>query len=200
MVAHQLCFLSATEMVARLRSRELSARELMSAHLDQIDRLNPLVNAIVSRVPSDELLAAAAKADKILDSGVGIGPLTGIPMAHKDLTDTKGIRTTSGSPIYEDRIPTENSLIVERMQAAGVITIGKTNVPEFGAGSHTFNPIFGPSRNPYNLSKTVGGSSGGAGAALACGMVPLADGGDHGGSLRNPGNFNNIVGFRPSAG
>ena len=128
------------------------------------------------------------------------GPLHGLPVAHKDLALTAGIRTTFGSPLYADWVPDESSLVVERIQAAGAITIGKTNTPEMGAGSQTFNPVFGATRNPYDLSKTCGGSSGGAAAALACGMVPIADGSDMGGSLRNPASFCNVVGFRPSPG
>ncbi|HLT18581.1 MAG TPA: amidase, partial [Thermomicrobiales bacterium] len=140
------------------------------------------------------------EADRKLASGAEVGPLHGLPVAHKDLSPTKGMRTTWGSPIFKDFVPEEDSLITARMVQAGALRIGKTNVPEFGAGSHTFNPVFGATRNPYDLTKSAGGSSGGAGVALATGMLPIADGSDHGGSLRNPGNFNNIVGFRPSAG
>src|SRR5204862_821723 len=124
----------------------------------------------------------------------------GLPVAHKDLRQTRGIRTTFGSPLYRDYIPTENDLVVDRLQGAGAITLGKTNTPEFGAGSQTFNTVFGATRNPWDLTKTCGGSSGGAAVALACGMVPIADGSDFGGSLRNPASFCNIAGFRPSSG
>ncbi|MDI3340262.1 MAG: amidase [Sphaerobacter sp.] len=198
--ADEICFMTARELAARIRRRELSAREVMEAHLAQIARVNPLVNAIVSQVPEEEALALADAADAALARGDEVGPLHGLPIAHKDLEETKGLRTTFGSPIYRDYIPERDTLLVERLKRAGALTIGKTNVPEFGAGSQTFNPVFGPTRNPYDLSKTCGGSSGGAAVALACGMLPIADGSDTGGSLRNPGNFNNVVGFRPSAG
>lgn len=195
-----ICFMTATEMAERIRRRDLSAREVMEAHLAQIKRVNPVVNAIVTQVPEDEALALADAADAALARGEGVGPLHGLPIAHKDLEETKGLRTTFGSPIYRDYVPDHDTLLVERLKRAGALTIGKTNVPEFGAGSQTFNPIFGPTRNPYDTTKTCGGSSGGAAVALACGMIPIADGSDTGGSLRNPGNFNNVVGFRPSAG
>lgn len=172
----------------------------MTAHLGQIDRVNPKVNAIVTRVPDEVVLNAAERADRAIADGSPLGPLHGLPIAHKDLVETKGIRTTFGSPLFADYVPERDALLVERLRAAGAIAIGKTNTPEWGAGSQTFNPIFGATRNPYDLSKTCGGSSGGAAVALACGMLPIADGSDHGGSLRNPGNFNNIAGFRPSAG
>jgi amidase len=128
------------------------------------------------------------------------GPLAGLPIAYKDLVPTKGIRTTLGSRVYADQVPTQDHLIVERLRAAGAITLGKTNTPEFGAGSQTFNKVFGVTRNPYDLSKTSGGSSGGAAAAVACGMLPFADGSDLAASLRNPGNYCNVVGFRPTPG
>lgn len=172
----------------------------MAAHLAQIDRVNPKVNAVVTRLPDDVVLAAAERADRVVADGSPLGPLHGLPIAHKDLVETKGIRTTFGSPLFADYVPERDALLVERLRSAGAIAIGKTNTPEWGAGSQTFNPIFGATRNPYDLSKTCGGSSGGAAVALACGMLPIADGSDHGGSLRNPGNFNNIAGFRPSAG
>jgi amidase len=172
---------------------------VLEAHLAQIERVNPAVNAIVTLLP-DQARAAARAADAAIARGDEVGPLHGLPIAHKDTTITKGIRTTFGSPIYRDFVPDQNALIIERLHAAGAIPIGKTNVPEFGAGSHSFNPIFGVTRNPYDSTKTAGGSSGGAAAALACGLHPIADGSDLGGSLRNPGNFNNVVGFRPSIG
>jgi amidase len=200
MTQDDICFLTATDLAARIRARSLSAREVMQAHLDQIDRVNPKVNAIVTRIPDEKALELADEADKQLARGEDIGPLHGLPVAHKDLVSTKGIRTTLGSPIYADNIPTFDALLVQRLQAGGALTIGKTNTPEFGAGSQTFNPVFGATLNPYDTSKTCGGSSGGAAVALACGMLPIADGSDTGGSLRNPGNFNNIVGFRNSPG
>ncbi len=194
-----LCFLTATELVHQMRTKALSACEVMEAHLAQIDRINPQVNAIVTLVP-EHAMAGARAADAALARGTALGPLHGLPVAHKDLFLTKGIRTTYGSRIYQDFVPDQDMLIVERMHAAGAITVGKTNTPEFGAGSQTFNEVFGATLNPYDLRKTCGGSSGGAAVALACGMVPLADGSDHGGSLRNPANFCNVVGFRTAPG
>lgn len=172
----------------------------MQAHLAQIERVNPKVNAIVTLIDGEEALAKARDADQQLASGAEVGPLHGLPVAHKDLEETAGIRTTFGSPIFRDNVPTHDTLLIQRIKHAGALTIGKTNVPEFGAGSHSFNPVFGATLNPYDTTKTCGGSSGGAGAALACGMIPIADGSDMGGSLRNPGNFNNVVGFRGSPG
>jgi amidase len=194
-----LCFMSTVEMAALIRAKKLSAREALAEHLKQIERVNPKVNAIVTLVP-EMAAASAAKADEMQARGETLGPLHGLPAAHKDLVETRGIRTTFGSLLYKDYIPAENDLIVERLQRAGVITIGKTNTPEFGAGSQTFNKVFGATHNPYDLTKTCGGSSGGAAVALACGMVPVADGSDTGGSLRNPAAFCNVVGFRPSIG
>jgi amidase len=197
--ASSLCFTSTVEMARLIRTRKLSAREALAAHLKQIERVNPKVNAIVTLVP--EMAAdAAAKADEMQARKEKLGPLHGLPVAHKDLVETRGIRTTFGSPLYKDYIPTEDDLIVERLRRAGAITIGKTNTPEFGAGSQTFNSVFGATHNPYDLTKTCGGSSGGAAVALACGLVPVADGSDTGGSLRNPAAFCNVVGFRPSIG
>ncbi len=194
-----LCFLSATELVALMRSGQVSAREVMHAHLAQIAQHNPAVNAVVTLV-ADRALAEADAADAATAEGRSLGPLHGLPVAHKDLVDTAGIRTTRGSRFYRDHVPTTDAPIVQRLRAAGAITIGKTNTPEFGAGSQTFNEVFGATRNPYALDRTCGGSSGGAAVALACGMVPIADGSDTGGSLRNPAAFCNIVGFRPSPG
>jgi len=194
-----LCFLSATELARLIRTREVSCEEVMRAHLEQIERVNPMVTAIVTLLP-ERALDGARMADRAIASGQPLGPLHGLPVAHKDLLVTKGIRTTFGSPIYRDFVPDTDAILVERLRAAGAITIGKTNTPEFGAGSQTFNPVFGATRNPWDTTKTCGGSSGGAAVALACGMVPLADGSDFGGSLRNPASFCNIAGFRPSAG
>ncbi len=194
-----LCFTSAIEMARLIRAKKLSAREAVSEHLKQIARVNPQVNAIVTLV-EEKAREAAAKADEMQAHGAPLGRLHGLPVAHKDLLETRGIRTTFGSPLYRDYIPTEDDLVVERMGRAGAITIGKTNTPEFGAGSQTFNTVFGATRNPYDLTKTCGGSSGGAAVALACGLVPVASGSDTGGSLRNPAAFCNVVGFRPSAG
>ncbi len=194
-----LCDLTAIELAARIRRKQVSARDVMAAHLARIERVNPRVNAIVTLV-AERAMAGALAADEKQARGDSLGPLHGLPVAHKDLVSTAGIRTTYGSPYYRDNVPTRDATIVTRARAAGAITIGKTNTPEFGAGSNTFNPVFGATRNPYNLAKTVGGSSGGAAAALTTGMVPIADGSDTGGSLRNPAAFNNIVGFRPSPG
>jgi amidase len=197
--APSVCFMSAVEMARLIRAKKLSAREALAAHLTQIERVNPKVNAIVTLVP-ELAAAAAAKADEMQARGERLGPLHGLPVAHKDLLDTRGIRTTYGSPLYKDNVPTEDDIVVERMRRAGAITIGKTNTPEFGSGSQTFNTVFGATRNPYDLTKTCGGSSGGAAVALACGLVPVASGSDTGGSLRNPAAFCNVVGFRPSPG
>ncbi|NLF01599.1 MAG: amidase [Anaerolineales bacterium] len=194
-----LCFQTATELAARIRRREVSAREVIEAHLAQIERVNPAVNAICTLV-ADRAMEQARQADEALTHGATPGPLFGLPIAIKDLEEAAGIRTTRGSPIYAEAIPARDALFVQRLKAAGAIVIGKTNVPEFGAGSHTFNPVFGLTRNPYDLSRSAGGSSGGGAAALACGMLPIADGSDLGGSVRNPPNFNNVVGLRPSPG
>jgi len=186
-------------MARLIRTKKLSAREALDAHLKQIEHVNPKVNAIVTLVP--EMAAeAAAKADELQAHNEVLGPLHGLPVAHKDLLETRGIRTTFGSPLFRDYVPSEDDLVVDRMRRAGAITIGKTNTPEFGAGSQTFNKIFGVTRNPYDLTKTCGGSSGGAAVALACGLAPVATGSDMGGSLRNPAAFCNVVGFRPSIG
>jgi amidase len=182
-----ICFMSAVEMARLIRTKKLSAREALAEHLYQIERVNPKVNAIVTLVP--EMAAeAAAEADERQARKEKLGPLHGLPVAHKDLMETRGIRTTFGSPFYKDYIPTEDDLVVERMRQAGAITIGKTNTPEFGAGSQTFNTVFGATHNPYDLTKTCGGSSGGA-VALACGFAPIASGSDTGGTLRNPAAF-----------
>jgi amidase len=194
-----ICHLSAVEMARLVRARELSAREVLSAHLAQIERVNPTVNAIVTLV-ADQAMEQARLADEAMARGTEVGRLHGLPIAHKDLQPTKGIRTTFGSPIFRDFIPAEDSLLVERLRQAGAILVGKTNTPEFGAGSQTFNPVFGSTLNPYDRTKTCGGSSGGAAVALACGMLPIADGSDMGGSLRNPASFCHVVGLRPSPG
>ncbi|SPT49344.1 MULTISPECIES: amidase [Actinomadura] len=198
-MSEEICFASARDLARRIRTRELSAREVLQAHLDQIERTNPRVNAVVTLV-AERAAEQARAADERLAAGEEPGPLHGLPVAHKDTHATAGIRTTSGSPIFADHVPAEDELVVERIRAAGAVTLGKTNTPEFAAGSHTFNPVFGLTRNPYDPSRSAGGSSGGAAAALACGMHPLADGGDMGGSLRNPASFCNVAGLRPSPG
>jgi amidase len=197
--APSVCFTGAIEMARLIRTKKLSAREALAAHLKQIERVNPKVNAIVTLV-AEMATTAAARADEMQAHKAVLGPLHGLPVAHKDLLETPGIRTTFGSPLYKDYVPTEDDIVVERMGRAGAITIGKTNTPEFGAGSQTFNKVFGATRNPYDLTKTCGGSSGGAAVALACGLAPVASGSDAGGSLRNPAAFCNVVGFRPSIG
>jgi amidase len=197
--APELCLKTAVELVELIRRREVSVSEVVRAHLEQVERINPEVNAICTLV-AEQAVDEARRADDGLEHGVSPGPLFGLPIAIKDLVDTQGIRTTYGSPIYRDRVPDQDELVVERLKEAGAIVIGKANVPEFGAGSQTLNPVFGVTRNPYDLTKTCGGSSGGGAVALACGMVPIADGSDTGGSVRNPPNFNNVVGLRPSPG
>jgi len=199
MNATDICFLTAVELARRIRSRQVSCVDVMEAHLAQIDRVNPQVNAIVTYHP-ERALEDAQAADDALTRGDDVGVLHGLPVAHKDLVETAGVRTTYGSPIYADNVPERDALIVERLKRAGAISVGKTNTPEFGAGSQTFNEVFGATLNPYDLTKTCGGSSGGAAVALACGMVAIADGSDLGGSLRNPANFCNIVGFRTAIG
>jgi amidase len=198
-VTSDICQLTAVEMARLIRAKTLSARDVMRAHLAQIERVNPTVNAIVI-LQAEQALERARLADEALARGDDVGPLHGLPIAHKDLQPTRGVRTTFGSPLFKDFIPAEDSLLVERVRAAGAIAIGKTNTPEFGAGSQTFNPVFGSTLNPHDLTKTCGGSSGGAAVALACGMLPIADGSDMGGSLRNPASFCGVVGLRPSPG
>ena len=196
-----LCFTGAGKLARLIRTRKVSATEVTRAFIAQIERVNPRVNAIVTFLPELALKEARALDRRLAKlRTASLGPLAGLPIAYKDLVATKGIRTTFGSPIYRDHVPAEDALLVERLRSAGAITLGKTNTPEFGAGSQTFNAVFGITRNPYDLDKTCGGSSGGAAAAVACGMLPFADGSDLGASLRNPGNFCNVVGFRPSTG
>jgi amidase len=195
--ASGICALSALEMAKLVHAGKLSAREILEAHLVRIEQINPVVNAIVT-VVADDARRHAAAADEAQAHRQPLGPLHGLPIAHKDLQPTKGIRTTFGSRIFKDFIPAENSPLVERCRQAGAILLGKTNTPEFGAGSQTFNDIFGATLNPFDTTKTCGGSSGGAAVSLACHLLPLADGTDLGGSLRNPASFCNVVGLRPS--
>ncbi len=190
---------SAVELACLLARGEVSAREVLADHLDRIEAVNPAVNAIVT-LSHERAVADALRADEGHARGESLGVLHGLPVAHKDLSMTAGIRTTMGSPLYADQVPDTDDLLIERLRVAGCVTVGKTNTPEFGAGSHTFNRVFGVTRNPYDLGRSAGGSSGGAAAALAAGMVPLADGSDLGGSLRNPASFNNVVGLRPTPG
>jgi amidase len=194
-----LCTRPATELAAMVRAREVSARELLEAHLARIERVNPAVNAVVT-LDAEGARAAADAADAVLAAGEPVGPLHGLPVAHKDTHATGGMRTTWGSPLHTDTVPLRDELVVARLRAAGAIRVGKTNVPEFAAGSHTFNPVFGVTHNPYRNGLSAGGSSGGAAAALAAGLVPVAEGSDMGGSLRNPAGFCNVVGLRPTPG
>ena len=197
---NDLVFQSAKKLARLIRTRKVSALEVMKAHIAQIERVNPKVNAIVTFVPEAALKEAKKVDAKLARDPAKVGPLCGLPIAYKDMVVTKGIRTTFGSPIYKDNVPDTDHVLVERLKAAGAITLGKTNTPEFAAGSQTFNKVFGATPNPYDLTKTCGGSSGGAAVAVACGMLPFADGSDLGASLRNPGNFCNVVGFRPTPG
>ncbi|TDP72632.1 amidase [Roseateles toxinivorans] len=192
--------LTAHALSAAIRSRQVSCREVMQATLARIAAVNPLHNAIVSLRDADTLLREADGCDAVLASGQPVGWMHGLPQAIKDIAQTAGLRTTSGSPLLRDFVPAQDGLMVQRMRAAGCIIIGKTNTPEFGLGSHTFNEVFGLTRNAYDPSKSAGGSSGGAAVALATRMVSVADGSDFMGSLRNPAGWNNVFGFRPSQG
>ena len=194
-----LCATDAVTLAGMLRRRDVSAREVTAACIQRIEDVDGVVNAVVTRT-FDAALGQAARADEALARGAEPGPLHGLPVAHKDLHDTAGVRTTYGSVLFADHVPDQDALVVQRMSQAGAISLGKTNTPEFGAGSHTVNPVFGATRNPYDLSRSAGGSSGGAAAALAARMISLADGSDLGGSLRNPASFCNVTGLRPSPG
>lgn len=194
-----LIFRSAGEQLDGLRRREFSARELLEAHVEQIDRVNPAVNAVVT-LDVDGARRAAAGSDERRMAHEPLGRLEGLPISFKDTHATAGMRTTLGSPLHADWVPSHDDEIVRKVQAAGAVRLGKTNVPEFAAGSHTFNSVFGTTRNPFDLTRSAGGSSGGAAAALAAGMQSLADGSDMGGSLRNPASFCNVVGLRPTPG
>ncbi|MGA3224944.1 MAG: amidase [Acidobacteriaceae bacterium] len=196
----EICFMRAVDMVDAIRSKKVSSREVMQAHLKQIHQVNARVNAMVTLVDEEQLMAQAAAADEALANGKWLGPLHGLPVAVKDLHETRGIRTTFGSPLHKDYVPDFDCRVVQREKEAGAIVLGKSNVPELGLGSQTFNPIFGATHNPYDVTKTCGGSTGGGVVAVACGMAPLADGSDMGGSLRNPPNFCNMVGIRTSPG
>jgi len=197
--ASELCEMTAVELASRLARKQVSAREVMTAHLAQIARVNGQVNAVVTLV-AEQAMEAAARAEETIVRTGPVGVLHGLPTAHKDLVETAGIRTTQGSRFYQDNVPTRDALIVRRLHAAGALTLGKTNTPEFGAGSQTFNEVFGATRNPYDVTKTCGGSSGGAATSVAMRMLPIADGSDTGGSLRNPPAFCNVVGLRPAPG
>ncbi|MCU1631522.1 MAG: amidase [Micrococcaceae bacterium] len=191
--------LSAVELTGAIRRREVSAREALEAHFDRIDAVNGPINAVITE-DRQGATALAEAADELIMSGADVPPLHGLPMTHKDTHNTKGLRTTQGSPIFRDFVPAFDDLIISRLKGAGVVTTGKTNVPEFAAGSHTFNEVFGTTVNPYDTSRSAGGSSGGVAASIAARIQPLGDGSDMGGSLRVPASFCNVVGYRPSIG
>jgi len=195
-----IVMMPAWQLSRAIHARQLSSREVMTAYLDHIARVNPGANAIVALREREVLLQEAAACDQALAAGRPAGWMHGMPQAPKDLALTRGIRTTFGTPIFRDNVPTVDAIIVERARAAGAVLIGKTNTPEFGLGSQTFNPVYGATRNPFDAGRTAGGSSGGAAAALSLRMLPVADGSDFGGSLRNPAGFCNVYGMRPSAG
>lgn len=195
-----ICAMSATALAAAIASRSLSSVEVVAAFLDRIATVNPAHNAIVSLRPREEILAEAEAVDRRIATGEAPGPLAGLPIAIKDLSPTKSLRTTFGSPIHRDDVPDADGLATARVRAAGAIVVGKTNTPEFGLGSHTFNEVFGATGNAFDPARSAGGSSGGAAVAVATRMLPLADGSDMGGSLRNPAAFNNVYGLRPSFG
>jgi amidase len=200
-MSEDLCFMSVRDLARKIHARSVSAREVMTEYLKRINRLNPTLNAIVARLDDDVCLALADAADLEIDrDDKANGLLLGLPIAFKDLEPAVGFPQTKGSPIFRNLMPEADSVLVERLRKAGAIPIGKTNVPEFGMGSQTYNNVYGITRNPYDTTKTAGGSSGGAAVAVATGMLPFADGSDLGGSLRNPANFNNIVALRPSLG
>ena len=195
----ELTWLSTRELAARIASGEISAREALADHLARRDAVNPALNAIVTR-DDDRAADRAERADARRAAGEPLGALHGVPMTHKESTDVAGLPTTRGSALLLDNVPTQDALIIRRMRAAGVITSGKSNVPEFTAGSHTFNEVFGTTVNPWDTTRSAGGSSGGAAAAIAAGIQASGDGSDMGGSLRTPGSFTNIVGMRPTNG
>ena len=195
-----IVMMDAVGLAGAIRSRQISCVEVMTAYLDHIEKLNPKVNAIVALQDRAALLAQSSERDAQLARGELMGPMHGFPHAVKDLAPVKGIRTTLGSPILKDFVPAADSIMVDRLRKAGAIFIGKTNTPEFGLGSHTYNPVYGATRNAYDQTRSAGGSSGGAAVSLALRMLPVADGSDYGGSLRNPAGWNNVFGFRTSYG
>ena len=190
----------ASDLSQAIHTKQVSCREVMMATLAQIDKFNQNSNAIISRVEAPLLLAQADERDAQLARGQSMGWMHGMPQAIKDLANVQGLHTTFGSPLMKDFVASEDGLMAQRMKASGAIVIGKTNTPEFGLGSHTFNEVFGPTRNAWNPSKSAGGSSGGAAVALAQRMLPVADGSDFMGSLRNPAAWNHVFGMRPSQG
>lgn len=195
----EICALSLTAMTDLIRRRELSSREAVEAHLARIDDVNGVINAVCT-VDPERARADAARADEVTAAGGSLPPLHGVPMTHKDSHDVAGMCSTLGSPLYADRVPAQDAPVVAALRAAGVVSTGKTNVPELAAGSHTFNPVFGTTTNPYDPTRSAGGSSGGVAAAIAAGIQPAGDGSDMGGSIRTPASFCNLVGLRPSAG
>lgn len=199
-LTQDICFMDATDLAAAIRSKKLSAVEVMNAFYDRIELVNPKVNAIVALLPREKAVALAQQADADLAAGKPVGKLHGLPWAIKDMEDAKGFPTTKGTLVYKDYYPEKDDILASRIRAAGAIIIGKSNVPEFAAGSNTFNPVYGATLNPYNLKLTCGGSTGGGAVAVTTGMLPMCDGSDAGGSCRNPGAWNNVVGLRPSLG
>jgi amidase len=199
-LSSDIVMMDAVALAAAIQARRLSCVEVMTAYLDHIDALNPKVNAIVALQERAGLLREAQARDAALARGEVAGALHGFPQAVKDLAPVKGMRTTMGSPILKDFVAGTDSIMVERLRAAGAIFIGRTNTPEFGLGSHTYNPVYGATRNAYDQSRSAGGSSGGAAVAVALRMLPVADGSDYGGSLRNPAGWNNVFGFRTGFG
>jgi amidase len=195
-----IVLMDAVALAAAIHSRKVSCVEVMSAYLDHIEAVNPQVNAIVALQEREGLMAQATERDRQLARGESMGPLHGMPHAVKDLQAVKGIRMTMGSPLLKDFVPNADALMVQRLRNAGALFIGKTNTPEFGFGSHTYNPVYGVTLNAYDQTRSAGGSSGGAAVSLALRMLPLADGSDYGGSLRNPAGWNNVYGFRTSIG
>lgn len=195
-----ICYMKANELAARIKRKELSVVDVMTAYFDRIEAVNPKVNAIVAMIPREEAMKLARQADADMAAGKPVGKLHGLPWAVKDTEDVVGFPTTKGAIPFKNYFPKEDSLVVERLRAAGALFIGKTNTPEFAAGSNTINPVYGATRNAYDLTKTVGGSTGGGAVAVVTGMLPMADGSDTGGSCRNPGAWSNIIGFRPSMG
>jgi amidase len=198
--AHDLTARGAAALSELIHAKQVSCREVMTAFLDRIDARNGELNAIVSRRDRHVLMEEAGERDDELVKGVPRGWMHGLPQAIKDLAETRGLVTTMGSPLLRDNVPAHDALMVSRMRESGCLIVGKTNTPEFGKGSHTFNEVFGATRNPYDVTRSAGGSSGGAAVALATRMLPVADGSDYMGSLRNPAAWNNVFGFRPSQG
>ncbi|HEV8613769.1 MAG TPA: amidase family protein, partial [Gemmatimonadales bacterium] len=190
--------LTAAEIARRVAARELSPVEVIEAALERVQQFNPRLNAIVTL--NEHALEDARALERRLAAGESVGPLAGVPVGIKDVTQVAGLRTTFGSPLYRDYIPSEDALVVQRLRAAGAIILGKTNTPEFAAGGNTWNDVFGRTRNPWNPARSAGGSTGGGAAALATGMIGLAEGTDLGGSLRIPASFCGVVGLRPSPG